>query len=202
MTLTYSCRQETANRKKRKEHDTFLKQQAELASKKRKREEEALEDGPNLLSSGYMPAETLRSDNHASATDHTDDMIGERPSATQATATQIPLDLHKLPELLPLEYLEDGDEAVPGSSDVVELPKTSSKKKKMKLLKLAEKEPKDRCRGKTIYRVLKSAHNSLLAPKASGLARSSKEAWLAGRSGNKTSAQRKAFKSGFFTVRR
>jgi len=70
------------------------------------------------------------------------------------------------------------------------------KAKKTKFLDAALKEPKDRRVGKTTYRVAK-AGSTKLAPKSSFTARSTKEAWMQGRSGGKVDPSRRAFGKAF-----
>tara|TARA_R110002060_G_scaffold33284_2_gene44020 strand:- start:165 stop:509 length:345 start_codon:yes stop_codon:yes gene_type:complete len=100
-----------------------------------------------------------------------------------------------LPSFLPAEYLEDTEpqDSIPTSDEMTIIKK---KAKKTKFLDAALKEPKDRRVGKTTYRVAK-AGSTKLAPKSSFTARSTKEAWMQGRSGGKVDPSRRAFGKAF-----
>lgn len=99
-----------------------------------------------------------------------------------------------LPDLLPLEFLEDDypEEVLA----IEEAPKKVAKNKK-KFRDVSEKPPRDRRVGETTYRVTK-AQSPNLAPKADFNARSVKESWLQGRSGKKVDPNRRPISKGFF----
>lgn len=97
-----------------------------------------------------------------------------------------------LPDLLPAEYLEDF-----GTQGLVSLDDLPIKPRKTKFQQVAEREPKDKRVGTNTYRVTKASSKNL-APKASNSARSTKEAWLQGRSGKTVSSKRTPFTKGFF----
>lgn len=95
---------------------------------------------------------------------------------------------YSLPDLLPLEYLND-DEDPQIQSSTSKLPVARPRKIKFDVL---EQKIKDRRVGNTTYRVCKASSKSL-APKAALNARKIKEAWLQGRRGKKLESCRKAF---------
>ncbi|KAI1003273.1 hypothetical protein K3495_g4933 [Podosphaera aphanis] len=101
-----------------------------------------------------------------------------------------------LPELLPMEYLEDDD------SDDSPRPSVSSRQpkpnrpKRIKFDNLVEKPPKDYHVGSTTYRVLQPSCQEL-APKAAFGARRTKETWLQGRTGKKQGSNRQQFSKSF-----
>ncbi|RKF61859.1 putative sporulation protein [Erysiphe neolycopersici] len=101
-----------------------------------------------------------------------------------------------LPELLPLEYLEDEDEneiTCQQSKNILTKPQPSPKPgKKIRFGEHLEKELKDRRVGNTTYRILKPSSHKL-PPKASYNARRTKELWLQGRSGRKLESNRQPF---------
>ncbi|POS86436.1 hypothetical protein EPUL_002646 [Erysiphe pulchra] len=101
-----------------------------------------------------------------------------------------------LPELLPLEYLEDEDEnedtCLQSKNLLTKTLPSAKPGKKIRFGELVEKEFKDRRVGNTKFRVLKPSNHSL-APKASYNARRTKEMWLQGRSGRKTESNRQPF---------
>jgi U3 small nucleolar RNA-associated protein 16 len=168
-------------RKKRKERDTILKQQAKS---KRKREED-VEFGYKMASPLEIPPPNRRRD--ASGNDNID---GKQATSIKRTS---PLKLtpgSALPEFLPEEYLEEN-----GSEDdtALETVNPSKRAKKTKFMELVEKRPKDIRKGSTTYRVTE-VRSTKLAPKSSFNARTVKESWLQGRTG----ASRKPFSGGFF----
>ncbi|KUJ19076.1 uncharacterized protein LY89DRAFT_731498 [Mollisia scopiformis] len=175
--------QAAASRQKRKEREETLRKQAESTKKRKpKTEVERLEDRVIItIESDDDEDEKVRAD--IEAIDDEDDV---------APPTRI--SRHRdVPDLLPLEFLEDDD-----PNEVIaaeEAPRIAPRKKKFK--ELLEKGPKDRRVGKTTYRVTKTQSTNL-APKAAHNARSVKESWLQGRSGMKIDSNRKPFSKGFF----
>ncbi|KAK0118673.1 hypothetical protein ONS95_007556 [Cadophora gregata] len=168
----------SASRKKRKERDEILKKQS---SKSKKRQP---------VTTTAAPEQSSDSDNDAPS-----------PSS-QPENIQIPTHAltsrSALPSFLPAEYLEDDDDEdaqalVPFSDEITIIKK---KAKKTKFIDAALKEPKDRRVGKTTYRVAKR-QSTKLAPKSSFSARSTKEAWLQGRTGGKVDPSRRAFGKAF-----
>lgn len=100
----------------------------------------------------------------------------------------------ELPELLPLEFLEDDDE----SNQVIPTQESTKRvSNKVKFKDFSEKIPKDKRVGGTTYRVTKKQSTNL-APKASHNARAVKDAWITGRSGRIDMASRKPVSRGFF----
>ena len=171
-------RQEAASRKKRKERDATLKQQAEAAGKKRKR-------------SGNIEEAAI--DVTASAS--------KRTKFDDSTPTDQPpkLSLTNLPALLPEEYLVDDAEQETATTET-DLTPAAQRSKKFRYPDLADKPPKDRRKGSTIYRVSQT-QSVRLPPKASFQARSVKETWLQGRAGKSLGNKRKPFSTGFFKKR-
>lgn len=106
-----------------------------------------------------------------------------------------------LPELLPLEYLEDEDEnTCQKSKNVLTKTLPSAKPgKKIRFCEPAEKELKDRRVGNTTFRVIKPSNHSL-APKASYNAKMTKETWLQGRNGRKIEPKRQPFSKTFLIL--
>merc|ERR1712093_697568 len=168
----------TASRKKRKERDEILKKQSEKAKKRK-------------------PDSTTNEPAHASSESDSEDdfpaLLDEPTSLTMPS--HILTSRSTLPSFLPAEYLEDTEpqDSIPTSDEMTIIKK---KAKKTKFLDAALKEPKDRRVGKTTYRVAK-AGSTKLAPKSSFTARSTKEAWMQGRSGGKVDPSRRAFGKAF-----
>ncbi|KHJ30972.1 putative sporulation protein [Erysiphe necator] len=103
---------------------------------------------------------------------------------------------NSLPDLLPMEYLEDNDETLQATNI---RSKSKPPTKLGKKILFNEKQVKDRRVGNTTYRVLKSNSQSL-APRASYDARRIKEMWLQGRNGriqelNKHSFSKSSYRS-------
>jgi len=120
----------------------------------------------------------------------------EAPVLNQVLAPKI--DKNNLPDLLPLEYLEDED--IPANINTLTTTESAQPKpKKIKFLDLAEKKPRDKKKGSTTFKVREKAADARLAPKASKTAMSAKEAWLSGGvRKNGRGSVRKPVKSGFF----
>merc|ERR1711939_588435 len=168
----------TASRKKRKERDEILKKQSEKAKKRK-------------------PDSTTNEPAHASSESDSEDdfpaLLDEPTSLTMPS--HILTSRPTLPSFLPAEYLEDTEpqDSILTSDEMTIIKK---KAKKTKFLDAALKEPKDRRVGKTTYMVAK-AGSTKLAPKSSFTARSTKEAWMQGRSGGKVDPSRRAFGKAF-----
>merc|ERR1712093_438527 len=170
--------QDAAKEVKSKERDEILKKQSEKAKKRK-------------------PDSTTNEPAHASSESDSEDDF----PALLDEPTSLPMPSHiltsrsTLPSFLPAEYLEDTEpqDSIPTSDKMTIIKK---KAKKTKFLDAALKEPKDRRVGKTTYRVAK-AGSTKLAPKSSFTARSTKEAWMQGRSGGKVDPSRRAFGKAF-----
>lgn len=179
--LHINCfRRESAIRRKRKERDAILKQQA---SSKRKREGELQRKKATPLDISPNRARGAVDEEH------------NKQTATTAESAS-PMKLapgSSLPEFLPEEYLEDSESEDDMSLEPVNPAKRA---KKTKFVELVEKRPKDIRLGSTTYRVAE-VRSTKLAPKSSFNARAVKESWLQGR-GN---ASRKTFSNGFFKSR-
>lgn len=189
-----SYRQKSAIRKKRRDKDTFLKQQAESANKNRKRAE--------LIGKTAEAAELGHDDRQSELDENSDLGIAEGKFGQEAeapTSVKLLSARASLPELLPAEYLED-DDIPTAEGSKVEL--ISRKSKKTKFTDLIEKKPKDRRKGSTTYRVLNPGDTLLLAPKASHRARSIKDSWMQGRPVKGGETSRKPFSQGFFVKKR
>ncbi|KAH7348785.1 hypothetical protein BKA65DRAFT_594551 [Rhexocercosporidium sp. MPI-PUGE-AT-0058] len=178
--------QDAAKQVKSKERDTAkaVKDQLSASRKKRKERDEILkkqsEKGKKRKSA--LELEEVSSDDEqapASAIDEPSRALTSRSS---------------LPDFLPAEYLEDTDPQNLIRTEDSVIPRKKSKK--TKFIDAALKAPKDRRVGKTTYRVAK-AGSTKLAPKSSFVARSTKEAWLQGRSGGKVDPNRRAFGKAF-----
>ncbi|KAH7416835.1 hypothetical protein BKA64DRAFT_636236 [Cadophora sp. MPI-SDFR-AT-0126] len=166
----------SASRKKRKERDEILKKQSE---KGKKRKPVTTTTAPEESSSDSENEPTSPSSQPENA------LIPSHTLTTRST----------LPSILPAEYLEDTEpqDLILASDENI---LTKKKAKKTKFIDAALKEPKDRRVGKTTYRVMK-AGSTKLAPKSSFQARSTKEAWMQGRSGGKVDPSRRAFGKAF-----
>lgn len=166
-------------RRKRQEREAKLKEQAEATAKKRAREEKA---------------EKRRQAKRDREAKEQMQLEGNSDEDVAPVAKTI-ISTSNLPYLLPDEYLQDDEEieSLAGS----ELEVASTKPKKMKLLDLVEKKPKDRKKGSTTYRVSEVSSKNL-APKSSCRAKSTKEAWLKGRGPMSAGGVRKVASSGFF----
>lgn len=162
----------------RQERDVALKKQAK-SNKKRKRGKEV----EKVERVEYAETNAL------------DTVLDEAPASNQVLAPKI--DKSNLPDLLPLEYLEDEDFST--NSDILTITEsTQPKSKKIKFLDLVEKRPKDKKKGSTTFKVREKAADARLAPKASKAAMSTKEAWLSGgvrknRSGNVRKPMKRSF---------
>ncbi|XMA19631.1 hypothetical protein WAI453_012422 [Rhynchosporium graminicola] len=159
--------QMTASRKKRKERDEVLRKQSEKAKKRKP---------------VFIAAE---SDEEAEQSKQS--VIDTFPSHILSSRSA-------LPEFLPAEYLEDTD-----PQDTIRTEDAEPAKKKGKKTRFIDadlKAPKDRRVGKTTYRVAKAGSTNL-APKASFRARSTKDAWMQGRSGGMIDPNRRAFAKAF-----
>ncbi|KAF8857334.1 hypothetical protein BDZ45DRAFT_691053 [Acephala macrosclerotiorum] len=172
--------QVNATKQKRKERDEALRKQSESV-KKRKSKSKANEVT-------VVESDDQEDEDSGAAIDGVN-----RQEEEIRQKTTIP-NSRSLPDLLPLEYLEDGD---PEELLAIEDAPTKAPKNKKKSRDLSEKPPKDRRIGGTTYRVAK-AQNTNLAPKAAFNARSVKESWLQGRSGKKVDPNRKPMSKGFF----
>jgi U3 small nucleolar RNA-associated protein 16 len=172
-----------------------LKKQAELALKKRKREE-----GRKLTAADETDAKPLASIEGEGEGEGEGDNVADDKNTAQyddvkpAKPSKIVFDSTNLPEFLPEEYLQDDSdsEASPLASE-----QPAKRIQKAKFASIVEKKPKDRRKGSTIYRVAETSSRKL-APKASLGARNMKQDWLQGRSGSGIGASRKAFNTGFF----
>jgi len=177
-----------------------MKKQAEL-NKKRKRKSANEEDQDGLEDNGAeldaTQAETVPAVEETVTNDIAmEDRPADHPLTIESSKSQ-KIDRNDLPELLPLEYLQD----TPDEDTTVTTTKSARPKpKKTKFLELAEKKPKDKRIGSTTYRVREAKPDSKLAPKASKTAMSLKEAWLSGgvRKNGKDGSARKPMKSSFF----
>ncbi|RDW65364.1 hypothetical protein BP5796_10056 [Coleophoma crateriformis] len=194
--------QESKNRKKRRERDAFLKQQAEKATKKRKQQEDAA--GRSMESD----ASDSEGDNSAAFNVDVANVEASVESPEESSADVLVGVLNKksainkrasLPDLLPSEFLDDGESEESDNEVVVE--ESQRKSKKIKFSDLVEKKPKDLRKGSTTFRVAES-RSKLLAPKASIQARKTKEEWIQGRPGKNGAKNRKPFSSGFFVSRK
>lgn len=176
-------RRESAIRKKRRERDSILKQQARS---KRKREDAELH---NKMAAPLEISHPNRPRNAAN-----DDSQDKQAAENNGTFSPLKLGAHSaLPEFLPEEYLEDNESE---GDMAVETVKPAKRAKKIKFSDLVEKRPKDIRKGSTTYRVAE-VRSTKLAPKSSFNARTVKESWLQGR-GN---ANRKSYSSGFLKSR-
>jgi U3 small nucleolar RNA-associated protein 16 len=166
-----------------------LKKQAELALKKRKREE-----GRKLTAADETDAKPLASIEGEGDNVADDKNTAQYDDVKPAKPSKIVFDSTNLPEFLPEEYLQDDSdsEASPLASE-----QPAKRIQKAKFASIVEKKPKDRRKGSTIYRVAETSSRKL-APKASLGARNMKQDWLQGRSGSGIGASRKAFNTGFF----
>lgn len=180
-------RRESSIRKKRKQRDAILKQQA---SKKRQRGALAAEFNEAAaveISHLDYPLDALQSvdsndqdDNEAKGVAAKVPALKTRPSTT-------------LPEFLPEEYLQDEESDESLTLDPIQ---RSMKLQKTKFTGRVEKRPKSYRKGSTTYKVAE-IRSTKMAPKSSFNARSVKESWLQGRSGS----SRKSFTSGFFKAK-
>lgn len=176
-----------------------MKKQAEL-NKKRKRKSTTEEDQDEVDDDGTASdAKQAESVPAAEQIGDNDITMEDRPAETvtiELTKSH-KIDKNNLPDLLPLEYLED----TPGETTTLTTSETAQPKpKKTKFLDRVEKKLKDKRKGSTTYRVQEAKEDSRLAPKASKSAMSLKEAWLSGgvRKNGKGGSARKPMKSGFF----
>ncbi|TQS38101.1 hypothetical protein Golomagni_01400 [Golovinomyces magnicellulatus] len=104
---------------------------------------------------------------------------------------------NRLPDLLPLDYLEDVEPLeVSNPSHELHARKMGNK---IKFSDLVEKKVKDKRVGSTTFRVVKASNRSL-APKAVLNARRTKELWLQGRSGQRQESRRISFSRKFTRV--
>jgi hypothetical protein len=181
----------SASRKKRKERDDALKKQAE-SSKKRK-----LDDNlpiTNKLADGSAKHDSLVANTDRNMGEDEGSTVAEKGSNKHEILSEVALSSRRsLPDMLPAEYLEDTEAQEVTLLD--ELPRKTAKKTKFR--QTAEKNPKDRRIGNTIYRVTKTTSTNL-APKSSSQARNTKESWLQGRSGKSVGTNRKSFTKGFY----
>jgi U3 small nucleolar RNA-associated protein 16 len=180
-------RRESSIRKKRKQRDAILKQQA---SKKRKRGD--LGAGLKEIAAveisrlGY-PSDILQS---IDANDQDDNEAKAVPAKAPALKIRSGT---TLPEFLPEEYLQDGESDDSLTLDPIQ---RSMEVQKTKFTGRVKKTPKNYRKGSTTYRVAE-VRSTKMAPKSSFNARSVKESWLQGRSGS----SRKSFSSGFFNAK-
>jgi U3 small nucleolar RNA-associated protein 16 len=196
-------RQESAIRKKRRERDATLKQQAESAGKKRRRGEDAEEGVPEHVAADKaadmlaLESAEVASLGSADADADADDQHGDGNESLSTSAPTKLTSRSVLPDFLPEEYLQDEE-----SDDdmAIEITQPMKRAKKTKFTDLVEKKPKDRRVGSTTYRVAEAC-NTKLAPKASFQARSVKELWMQGRSASGAAPNRKPFSSGFFKAK-
>ncbi|KAE8446815.1 hypothetical protein EG329_011592 [Mollisiaceae sp. DMI_Dod_QoI] len=173
----------SASRQKRKERDEALRKQSESAKKRKPKTQT-----PEVLEHEVIEIESddPEVEDNSLAVDDIGIEEDEIPRTRIAS-------YRALPDLLPMEYLEDDDVAEVVAME--EQPRNVSTKRKFK--DLSEKKPKDRRIGATTYRVTK-VQSTNLAPKAAHHARSMKELWLQGRSGKKIDPSRKPFSKSFF----
>jgi U3 small nucleolar RNA-associated protein 16 len=176
-------RQEAATRKKRRDRDALLRSQAEAASHKRKLTDPQT-SGNSTKDDTPQPSKTSES----TATLTKDSIL----------STKTRVDRTQLPEFLPAEFLEEDEDV--DMDDIIPSRSLQVKPKKIKFSDIVEKKPKDRTVGSTTFRVAENGENRHLAPKAAKNARSTKEAWLAGRSGKGGAGgdNRRAVGGGFF----
>ncbi|KAG4440823.1 hypothetical protein IFR05_003695 [Cadophora sp. M221] len=177
--------QEAAKEVKSKERDTAkaVKEQLSASRKKRKERDEVLkkqsEKGKKRKPAPKPEEGSSEEDEPTSAPNQSSLALTSRSA---------------LPDFLPAEYLEDTDpqDLIRTEDNVI----PRKKAKKTTFIEAALKVPKDRRVGKTTYRVAK-AGSTKLAPESSFVARSTKEAWLQGRSGGKIDPNRRAFGKAF-----
>lgn len=130
------------------------------------------------------------------AMEDTPDITTSNPSSPIKKSKPQKINEHNLPDLLPLEYLED---TVDEPTTLAETESMQPRPKKTKFLDLVEKKAKDKKKGSTTYRVRESKQDTRLAPKVSKSSMSMKEAWLNGgvRKDGKGGSLRKPMKSSF-----
>lgn len=175
-TLYWLCRrQKDAARQKRKDKEAILKKQSEDAKERK---------------STKKPTAVIDVDSE----EDEDDALSEVDPAENQVALKAITNGHAIPDLLPLELLEDDDENAEDMAMEYPIQRVS---KKHKFRDISEKKIKDRKVGGTTYRVTKS-QSTHLAPKAAHNARSVKESWMQGRSGTKLGPNRKVVSKGFF----
>ncbi|KAH9208619.1 hypothetical protein DL95DRAFT_527331 [Leptodontidium sp. 2 PMI_412] len=178
--------QEAAQEVKLKERDTAkaVKEQLSASRKKRKERDEVLK---KQSEKGKRRRAAPKPEEGSS--DEEDEPTPALDETSLALTTR-----SALPDFLPAEYLEDTDPQDLIRTDDDDI--LRKKAKKTKFIDAALKAPKDRRVGKTTYRVAK-AGSTKLAPRSSFVARSTKEAWLQGRSGGKIDPNRRAFGKAF-----
>ncbi len=182
-------------RKKRRQHDAQLKEQAKAANNKRKPTDD--------IDDGHVTSTRLDIFENLKENESQGDVLGSASRTSKdlpnTSDSRIVITKNNLPEFLPEEYLED-DPIEDHDSLQSTKKSTVQKSKKIKFIDPAPKQPKDRRKGSTIYRVAESRGDGLLTPKAASNARSVKEAWLNGQRGAGRSM--KVVKGGFFKARK
>lgn len=174
-----------------------MKKQAEL-NKKRKRQSGAEDATHEDEDDGVEgPIE----DGHHEQTEIEDIAMEDAPSTPVPSGASSKksqkIDPKNLPELLPLEYLEEDTVAEP--TTITTTSSIPSRPKKTKFPNVVEKKLKDKKKGSTTFKVRESKQDSRLAPKASKSAMSLKEAWLNGgtKKNGKGGTRRMPMKSSF-----
>lgn len=189
--------QKAAKRKSQRERALAMKKQAEL-NKKRMRQsgaEDARQEDEDDRVEG--PIE----DGHHEQTEIEDVAMEDAPSTPAPSGASSKksqkIDPSELPELLPLEYLEE--DSVAESTTITTTSSIPTRPRKTKFPNVVEQKLKDKKKGSTTFKVRESKQDSRLAPKASKSAMSLKEAWLNGgtKKNGKAGTRRMPMKSSF-----